>query len=42
MFPSPCGVSFILIGIIGEIKAIEIENLFPSPCGVSFILILLK
>ena len=36
-FPSPYGVSFILIrknGIKGEIKAIE----FPSPYGVSFIL----
>ena len=37
-FPSPYGVSFILIkrkGINGEIKAVE----FPSPYGVSFILI---
>ena len=39
-FPSPYGVSFILI-ILGEIKGIEIQALckFPSPYGVSFILI---
>ena len=38
-FPSPCGVSFILI--YGKSKeAVQMMNVrFPSPCGVSFILI---
>ena len=41
MFPSPCGVSFILMSIwdvMIEAGAIQ----FPSPCGVSFILIINK
>ena len=37
-FPSPCGVSFILI--IEQIKGLDVSYYeFPSPCGVSFILI---
>ena len=39
MFPSPCGVSFILIRVI--CSSLNDRNIykFPSPCGVSFILI---
>ena len=38
MFPSPYGVSFILIGDPDFDKGVTEE--FPSPYGVSFILIL--
>ena len=38
-FPSPYGVSFILIGYDWEVIELEDENRFPSPYGVSFILI---
>ena len=37
-FPSPYGVSFILI-YYDIVSACEKENMFPSPYGVSFILI---
>ena len=38
-FPSPYGVSFILISIQENSKHINIVYSFPSPYGVSFILI---
>ena len=38
-FPSPCGVSFILI-FLQLLLIFQKTSLFPSPCGVSFILIL--
>ena len=41
MFPSPYGVSFILIGYISAIANITYTLEFPSPYGVSFILIYL-
>ena len=38
-FPSPCGVSFILIfDVPHDIRKELIYREFPSPCGVSFIL----
>ena len=37
-FPSPCGVSFILINSFEECLELQ-DRLFPSPYGVSFILI---
>ena len=41
-FPSPYGVSFILIRDNIEIVRTLLRNKFPSPYGVSFILIRLK
>ena len=37
-FPSPYGVSFILIGNVESAKAYEDKLKFPSPCGALFIL----
>ena len=39
MFPSPYGVSFILIEFLRSFKGTKNKNEFPSPYGVSFILI---
>ena len=39
-FPSPCGVSFILMLLLLQIFHLLVFRSFPSPCGVSFILIL--
>ena len=41
-FPSPYGVSFILIVIDESIFTMEYITRFPSPYGVSFILIQLE
>ena len=40
MFPSPYGVSFILIDDDEDIYEIEKRVKFPSPYGVSFILMI--
>ena len=37
-FPSPYGVSFILIDIVAWAEENDIQSKFPSPYGVSFIL----
>ena len=41
VFPSPYGVSFILILKVNEINSFKILK-FPSPYGVSFILMSMK